>query len=179
MRNSNDIFCGVSSKVFDVDWDGPCQVYVHELLSEDGGRLRIKRVGSNEDDDHLDVDALEFTQMVLGFSPFAAAPVQSYVPSGCPFCGVELVYPGCSEDGGSGMPEPAYCPSCDWNAADEDPCEKHVCGDCQREFTPTPGNEKYCSRCLGKFYAEVEQGDGVDRSDYVYPEDDLPRRREE
>lgn len=38
----------------------------------------------------------------------------------------------------------------------ENPPDRKKCGDCRREFTPTPDNEEYCWKCLGRFYAEVE-----------------------
>lgn len=33
------------------------------------------------------------------------------------------------------------------------------CQDCGEEFQQTPENEKFCWSCLGKFYAEVHNGD--------------------
>ena len=64
MRTTKEIFEGITAKVFDVDWDGPCKVYVAELLEVDGSRLLLKRVRG--DGEALAVSALEFVQMILG-----------------------------------------------------------------------------------------------------------------
>jgi len=53
------------------------------------------------------------------------------------------------------------------------------CGDCQEEFTPTPDNEKFCTRCNAIFEVqkerEFEEGDGY-YGDYEddEPENDFP-----
>jgi len=44
---------------------------------------------------------------------------------------------------------------------EENPPNEVKCGDCGREFTPTPENEEYCWKCLGAFYAAA-------RSEYEY-----------
>lgn len=53
------------------------------------------------------------------------------------------------------------------------------CKDCKQEFSPTSGNEKYCTRCLAIFYMDVEQDEREGRNEYTYAEDNEPPRREE